>query len=85
MIIIRLVLLARNTRTALGRTGAGGLCRAIITMLIESCIIYAVSSLLVIGLFVTGSGASEIFMPILFETQVCAFPRPQRSDRLANG
>ena len=75
MIIIRLVLLVRKTRTALGRTGAGGLCRAIITMLIESCVLYAVSLLLVIGLFIAKSGASEIFIPILSETQVCAFPR----------
>ena len=85
MIIARLVLHARDTRIALGMTGIGGLCTAIVIMLAGSCVLYAVSSLLVIGLFVARSGASEIFIPILSETQVCAFPRLHRSGRLING
>ena len=45
----RLTLQARDTRTALGMAGIGGLCTAIATMLIESCVFYAVISLFVSG------------------------------------
>ena len=74
MIVIRLVLHARNTRTALGITGIGGLSRAIIIMLVESCALYAVSSLSVIGPLGAENSASNLFLPILAQTQVCAFP-----------
>ena len=77
MIIIRLVIHRRNTRTAAAAlAGIGGLYKTIITMLIESSALYAVSSLLVIGTFVSGSCAADLFLPILAETQVRAFPRP---------
>ena len=85
MIVIRLIVHTRNTRTALGMTGIGGLCKAIITMLIESCAIFAVSSLLVIGPW--GAGQSPIvnfFLPILYQTQVRPFPLLWYSDRLAD-
>ena len=75
MIVIRLVLYIRNTRTALGITGAGGLCKAVVTMLVESCALYSVSSLLVLGPMSTGTGRiANFFIPILPETQVRAFP-----------
>ena len=45
----RLTLQARDTRTALGMVEIGGLCTAIVTMLIESCVFYAMSSLFVSG------------------------------------
>ena len=48
MIVARLVLHTRNIRTSMGIAGIGGLCKVIITMLIESSVIYATSSLLVI-------------------------------------
>ena len=85
MIIIRFIVHARNTRTALGTTGIGGLYKAVITMLVESCAIFTVSSLLVIGPW--GAGISPIvnlFMPILYQTQVRAIPRLRYSDRLAD-
>ena len=42
-------------------------------MLIESCALFAVSSLLVIGLQVTGNYVVNAFLFILAETQVCDF------------
>ena len=85
MIVIRLTVHTRNTRTALGMTGICGLYKAVVTMLVESCAIFAVSSLLVIGPW--GAGQSPIvnfFLPILYQTQVCAFPRLWYSDRLVD-
>ena len=86
MIVIRLILHTRNIRTAMGGTGTGGLCKAIVTMLIESSTLYAVSSLLVVGQ--SSAGAADIFLPILAETQVRTFPRPRSpgssSDAAAN-
>ena len=76
MIVVRLVLHSRNTRTALGGTGIGGLCKAIVTMLVESCALYAITSLLVLGPWSAQNSIIETFSPILAETQVCAFPRP---------
>ena len=70
MIVIRLILHTRNTRTALGIAGIGGLCKTIITMLIESCALYAVSSLLVIGPWGAGDRITNFFLFILPETQV---------------
>ena len=75
MIVIRLTLHARNTRAAMGMTGSGGFCQAIVTTLVESCAFYAVSSLLVIGPWGARSYSTNVFMPILTHTQVCAFPR----------
>ena len=74
MIIIRLILHARNTRAALGGSGIGGLSKAIVTMLVESCALYAVSSLLVIGPYGGGNYVTNLFLFVLPETQVRAFP-----------
>ena len=71
MIVIRLILHTKNTRTALGVAGIGRLCKVIVTMLIESCAIYAVSSLLVIGPWAARENPIvNIFTFILPETQV---------------
>ena len=70
MIVIRLVLHTRNVRKAMGISGIGGLSKAIATMLIESCALYAVSSLLVLGPWSAVNGSVDIFLPILAETQV---------------
>ena len=75
MIVIRLILHARKAHTALGVTGIGGLCKAIVTMLVESSTLYAVSSLLVLGPLSAGSAVVVTFFPILSETQVRAPPR----------
>lgn len=75
MIITRLVLYARKTRTALGITGIGGLCKAIVIMLVESCTIYAVNSL-VVGLLGAGNAAWGLLLAIIGEIQVRASHNP---------
>ena len=82
MIVIRLILYTRNTRNAMGASGIGGMCKAIATMLIESCALYAVSSLLVIIPMAIQNFVMDVFFPILAETQVRAFSYPRPSDRL---
>ena len=84
MIVIRLILYTRNTRNALGSSGIGGMCKAISTMLIESCALYAVSSLLVIIPMAIQNFVMNVFFPVLAETQVRVFSYPRSSDRLAD-
>ena len=79
MIIIRIILHVRNTRAAVGISGIGGLSKAIVTMLVESCALYAVSTLLVLGSLGADNGGSPItnfFLPILTQTQVRVSLRP---------
>ena len=72
MIVIRLFLHNRNIHAIMGApVGISGLHKTVITMLTESCALYAVSSLLVIGQ--SSSRISYLFMPILFEVQVRSF------------
>ena len=74
MIVIRLVLHVRDTRAALGITGTGGLSKAIITMLIESCALYSASSLLVLGpMSANVNPIASFFIPVLPAAQVRAF------------
>ena len=79
MIVVRLILHARNIRTGMGGTGIGGLCKAIVTMLVESCALYAVSSVLVIGPWSAQATIGNTFLSILPEIQVRAFPRSRHS------
>ena len=76
MIVIRLIVHARSTRAALGMTGIGGLYKAVVTMLVESCAIFAVSSLLVIGTrsVIESFPIVNFFLPVLYQTQVRDFP-----------
>ena len=77
MISARLLLHSRNIRGAMGSTnGVGSLYRAIVTMLIESSALYAVTSLLFIGPYAANNYASDIFLPILAEVQVCIWLIP---------
>jgi hypothetical protein len=77
MIVIRLVLHSRNIHAAMGApSGIGGLRKSIVTMLIESCALYAEISLLVVGPLGAGSYTEHLFLPTLAETQVRAFPWP---------
>ena len=83
MIATRLVLHGGNIRAAMGPPGIGGLYKTIVTVLVESSALYAVSSLLVLA--EGGSRIAYIFLPILAETQVRAFPvGPGYSNRLSN-
>ena len=84
MIVIRLVLHIRNTRTTLGITGVGGLCKAIVVMLIESCTLYAVNSLLVVVPLGAKNNIWSLFVALLAQTQVRALPQPGSLDRLYN-
>ena len=75
MIVIRLILHARNTRNALGMSKIGGLCKTIITMLVESCALYAVNLALVIGPMSARYPITNFFGSILPSTQVRVFPQ----------
>ena len=97
MITIRLALHGRNLRaTTSSPAGISGLCKTASTMLIESCALFAVSSLVVVvalararnnhgpEIYYFGSDALDISFPILAEVQVCAFLLPQSSGQLTN-
>lgn len=80
MIVTRLVMYGKNVRNATGAPAkASGLYKTAVTMLVESCALYAVSYILFIGPWATGSPVSNIFFPILAETQVCDIFDPSLS------
>ena len=77
MIVIRLVLYGRNNFAATksgSPTGLSRLYRTIATMLIESCALYAASSLSLIVPWALGSPVTFLFAPIFAVVQVRAFP-----------
>ena len=85
MIVIRLVLHDRDVRAAIGSpTGMSRLYKTIVTMLIESCALYAVISLLLIGLWAAGNAASGIFLPLISVIQVSFVPQSQSPERLTD-
>ena len=66
MIVIRLILHRRNIRNAMGiQDSASGVYNAIITVLVESSALYAVSVLLFIGLWAGNNPSVNVFSPIL--------------------
>jgi len=97
MIVIRLILHGRKVRTATGSlVGISELYKTISTMFIESCALFTMSSMLVIGalaayiysetpdIYVIGEVIVEIFYPILAEIQVRDFPRRPSRGQLSN-
>jgi len=87
MIVIRLVLHGRNIRAApRSEVGISGSCKMVSTMFIESCALFTVGSLVVVGalvangnyknpdIYLPGGFVVDIFFPILAEIQVRAFP-----------
>ena len=69
MIIVRLALHTRNNRGALGAPGGiAGVYKAVITMLIESCALYTVGSVLVV--MQLGAIPAMDYLPILYQIQV---------------
>lgn len=73
MIVVRLVRNSRNVRSAIGASArVGGLYKTTVTVLVESGALYAVSYILFIGPWAANSVATNIFFPILVETQVRA-------------
>ena len=74
MIATYLTLHGRNVCLARGApSGTTGLYKTVITMLVESSALYAVSSLLFIGTWGARSHAADIFLSILGEVQVRGF------------
>jgi hypothetical protein len=69
MISLRLMLHSRRVQRAIG-AGEGRMYKTVVTMIIESSALYAVSSLLFIGTWGAGSWVSSVFSPILEDTQV---------------
>jgi len=87
MIVVRLVLHGRNIRTApRSAVGISGLFKTVSTMFIESCALFTVGSLVVVGalaaaetldnpdIYYPGDFVVNTFFPILAEIQVRAFP-----------
>ena len=73
MIVVRLILHTGNIRTSMGNSGTNGLYRVIVTMLVESSVIYAVTSLLFLVPWTAGNPTANIFLPILGHAQVRSF------------
>ena len=84
IVVIRLILHARNTCTALGITGISGLRKGIVTVFVWSSALYAVSSLLGLGPWGVRNCSVDISLLILSEVQVHTSPWPQSSDRLSD-
>ena len=71
VIVTRLILHSRNLREATGAPATTGrLYNTIITMLVESCALYAVAFLLYIGSYWADVAVVATFWSILTETQV---------------
>ena len=85
MIVIRLILHKRDIRNAVGTAHKpGGLYDAVVTMLVESCALYAITYLLYIVTWVIDNPAQGMFYPLLTVTQVRAIvmhstPDPSKS------
>ena len=73
MIVTRLILHKRTIRNTMGGSaGVGQLYGAVITILVESSALYAVSFLLFFVPWAARSWVDNAFWPILLEVQVCA-------------
>ena len=73
MIVVRLIVHRRNARRAISiADSAGGLYTTIITIIIESYGISAISSLLYIGAWAANSFIQYVFLQILVQAEVCA-------------
>jgi hypothetical protein len=71
LIAARLILHKKNIRSAMGSpTGIRGMSKVAVTILVESCALYALNSLLYIGSRGARSYVASIFLPILAQTQV---------------
>ena len=72
MIVARLILHRRNIQSAFGVSAktTSGFYMAVVTILIESCALYAISFILFIVPWSRGSFVANIFFPVVAETQV---------------
>ncbi|KAF9465120.1 hypothetical protein BDZ94DRAFT_1296643 [Collybia nuda] len=71
MIVVRLSLHYRKFKDTLGRRFLSQY-KGVITMLVESSAIYAISSILFIGTYGANNTISVLFIPILSQTQIIA-------------
>jgi len=85
-IVVRIVLHGRNIRAATGsRAGISGLYKTIATMLLESSALYTVTSLFLIGTWITSNRVIGNFIIYIHaETQACASTQLQFLDRLSD-
>ena len=73
MIVVRLFLRRRELRDAMGPLGTpNGVYKTVITILVESCALYAFGSILNIGPWCSNNPVQFAFFPILVQTQVRA-------------
>ena len=70
LICTRLIFHQRKAKRNLGESARSLPYNGIMAMLVESSMLYAVSSLLFIGTYGGNNNASAIFLPILSQTQV---------------
>ena len=70
MIIVRLALHIKNNRSALVSAGATGLYVTVITIVVESSALYAVTCALYMGPWAANSFVADIFAPVLSHCQV---------------
>lgn len=70
LIATRLIRHSRNIRKAIGPGKGSGLYNTVVTMLVESCVLYAVASLLFMGPLGAESEIQGIFAPIFVNIQV---------------
>jgi len=83
--VVRLVLHGKNVRATTGTpAGLSGPYKIIATTLVESSALFTASSLLVIGPLAAKSTVTDLFFPILAETQVRALPCPRSLGGLSN-
>ena len=71
MIVVRLVVHQGRIRNAMGPSATTSKWyMAVVTILVESCALYAVSFILFLGPWGAGSSAANIFFPVVAQTQV---------------
>lgn len=70
MISGRLLMQIRHLSEMVGAVSARGLYTSAATMLIESCALYAIVSLIFMGLYGAGTHASEVVLPTLAQVRV---------------
>ena len=71
MIVARIVLVNRDIRNIMNApVKLGGLYKAIVTSLVESCALYSVTCILWIASWNAGSPLSGVFYPVLVQIQV---------------
>ena len=70
MIAVRIIRHSRSVWRAVGLAAGSELYNTVVTLLVESCALYAVNSLLIVGPIRANSGVQDIFTPTLPYIQV---------------